>query len=151
MASDRFVYVTYIRTTPEKLWQALLSPEFTRSYWFGVTHESEWKKGAPWKMVFADGTVGDAGEVLEIEKPKRLVLRWRNEFKPELRAEGYSRCTFDIEANGPVTKLTITHEIDKTGSKFIEAVSGGWPRVLSNLKSLLETGEVLTADKVCLG
>jgi uncharacterized protein YndB with AHSA1/START domain len=100
-------------------------------------------------MVFADGTVGDAGEVLEIEKPKRLVLRWRNEFMPELRAEGYSRCAFDIEGNGNVTKLTVTHEIDKTGSKFIEAVSGGWPKVLSNLKSLLETGEVLTADKAC--
>ena len=150
MASDRFVYVTYIRTTPEKLWEALLSPEFTRTYWFGVTHESEWKKGSSWKMVFADGTVGDAGEVLEIEKPKRLVLRWRNEFKPELRAEGYSRCAFDIEGNGNVTKLTVTHEIDKNGSKFIEAVSGGWPKVLSNLKSLLETGEVLTADKACL-
>lgn len=100
-------------------------------------------------MVFEDGTVGDAGEVLEIEKPKRLVLRWRNEFRPELRAEGYSRCAFDIEGNGNVTKLTVTHEIDKSGSKFIEAVSGGWPKVLSNLKSLLETGEVLTKEKGC--
>ena len=101
------------------------SPEFTRTYWFGVTHESEWKKGASWKMIFADGTVGDADEVLEIEKPKRLVLRWRNEFMAELCAEGYSRCAFDIEGNGNVTKLTVTHEIDKSGSKFIEAVSGG--------------------------
>ncbi|MGE5260463.1 MAG: SRPBCC family protein [Actinomycetota bacterium] len=150
MASNRFVYVTYIRTTPEKLWEALLSPEFTSTYWFGATLASDWKKGSSWKMIFADGTVTDAGEVLEIEKPKRLVLRWRNEFKPELRAEGYSRCAFDIEANGNITKLTVTHEIDKTGSKLIEAVSGGWPKVLSNLKSLLETGEVLTADKACL-
>lgn len=152
--SDRYVYVTYIRTTPEKLWDALLSPEFTRNYWFGVRHESEWTKGAPWKMIFEDGTVGDAGEVLEIEKPKRLVLKWRNEFRPELRAEGYSRCTFDIEPVGQATKLTITHEIDNTGSKFIEAVSRGWPKVLSNLKSLLETGEVLlkvNTDPNCPG
>jgi uncharacterized protein YndB with AHSA1/START domain len=148
MASDRFVYVTYIRTTPEKLWEALLSPEFTRTYWFGIRHDSEWKKGSSWKMIFEDGTVADAGEVLEIDKPKRLVLKWRNEFMPELRAEGYSRCAFDLEANGKVTKLTVTHEIDKAGSKFIESVSGGWPKVLSNLKSLLETGEVLAADKL---
>lgn len=147
MKGDRFVYVAYIRTTPEKLWDALLNPEFTRAYWFGVNHESEWKKGSSWKMVFADGTVTDAGEVLEIEKPKRLVLRWRNEFRPELRAEGYSRCAFDIEGNGSATKLTVTHEIEKTGSKLIEAVSGGWPKILSNLKSLLETGEVVTYDK----
>jgi uncharacterized protein YndB with AHSA1/START domain len=154
MANDRFVYVTYIRTTPEKLWEALVSPEFTRTYWFGVTLESEWKKGSSWKMIFEDGTVADAGEVLEMEKPKRLVLHWRNEFKPELRAEGYSRCAFDIEGNGNVTKLTVTHEIDKSGSKFIEAVSNGWPKILSNLKSLLETGEVImqvNIDPKCPG
>ena len=150
MASDRFVYTTYIRTTPEKLWEALFSAEFTRTYWFGATLESDWNKGSTWRMIFEDGTVTDAGEVLEVEKPKRLVLKWRNEFRPELRAEGYSRCAFDIEGKGNITKLTITHEIDKTGSKFIEAVSGGWPRILSNLKSLLETGEILTADKACL-
>ncbi len=70
--SDRFVYVTYIRTTPEKLWEALLKPEFTKIYWFGVTMQSEWKKGAGWKMIFDDGRVADTGEILEIEKPKRL-------------------------------------------------------------------------------
>jgi uncharacterized protein YndB with AHSA1/START domain len=152
--TDRYVYVTFIRTTPEKLWEGLFSPEFTKAYWFGVTHVSDWKKGSPWKMVFEDGTVGDAGEVLEIEKPKRLVLKWRNEFRPELHAEGYSRCTFDIEPVGQATKLTVTHEIDKTGSKFIEAVSGGWPKVLSNLKSLLETGKValeVNSDPNCPG
>src|SRR5215475_4917222 len=102
MKNDRFVYVTYIGTTPEKLWEALLSPEFTKAYWFGVTLESEWQKGSPWKMRFVDGKITDSGEVVEIDKPD---------------------------------------------SKLIEAVSGGWPRILSNLKSLLETGKVVSETK----
>lgn len=143
MANDKFVYVTYIRTTPEKLWEALLMPEFTKQYWFGVTLESDWKKGSRWKMIFPDGRTGDGGEVVEIEKPKRLVLSWRNEFLPELKAEGYSRCTMEIEAFGDATKLTVVHEIDMSESKLILAVSGGWPKVLSGLKSLLETDEAM--------
>jgi uncharacterized protein YndB with AHSA1/START domain len=124
------------------LWTALTSPEFTRQYWFGVNSESEWKAGSAWRLVFPDGRVADTGEVVEVERPKRLVLRWRNEFKPELKAEGYSRCTVDLEPIGGAVKLTITHEMERPGSRFIEAVSGGWPRILSNLKSLLETGEL---------
>ena len=138
--TDRFVYVTYIRTTAEKLWDALLKPEFTRVYWFGVWLDCEWKQGSSWKMMHPDGRVTDAGEVLEIEKPKRLVLKWRNEFRPELKAEGFSRCTIEIEPSPQGMKLTITHAIDKAQSKLIEAVSGGWPRILSSLKTLLETG-----------
>jgi uncharacterized protein YndB with AHSA1/START domain len=147
MKNDRFVYVTYIATTPEKLWEALLSPEFTKAYWFGATLESEWQVGSPWKMKFADGKITDSGEVVEIEKPKRLVLKWRNEFRPELHAEGYSRCTIEIEQEDQAVKLTVMHEIDKPDSKLIEAVSGGWPRILSNLKSLLETGKVVSETK----
>ena len=143
--SDKFVYVTYINTTREKLWDALTQPEFQRVYWFGTVLESSWKQGAPWKMVSASGTVSDTGEILEAERPSRLVIKWRNEFRPELKAEGYSRCTFEIEASGAATKLTVRHEIDATASKFIEAVSGGWPRILSNLKSLLETGKIVEA------
>jgi len=146
-AASTFVYVTYIRTTPEQLWSALTSPEFTRQYWFGVHHESEWKAGASWKMIFSDGRIADTGEIVEIERPKRIVLRWRNEFRPELKEEGYSRCVVDIEPAGEAVKLTITHSIDRDGSKFIEAVSGGWPLILSNLKSLLETGNVLLTTK----
>jgi uncharacterized protein YndB with AHSA1/START domain len=141
--TERFVYVTYIRTTPEKLWDALLKPEFTRAYWFGIWQDCDWRKGSSWKLMFPDGRVADTGEVVEIERPKRLVLKWRNEFRPELREEGYSRCTMEIEPADEVVKLTITHEIDKPGSKFIEAVSGGWPKILSSLKSLLETGKAL--------
>ena len=141
--SDKFVYVTFIRTTQQKLWDALLKPEFQRAYWFGMHQECDWKKGAEWKMLFEDGRVADAGEVLEIDPPKRVVFKWRNEFKPELKAEGISRATYELEPFGEQMKLTVTHEIDKTGSEFINAVSGGWPRVLSSLKSWLETGVAL--------
>jgi uncharacterized protein YndB with AHSA1/START domain len=143
MASSRFVYVTYIRTTPEKLWQALLDPEFTRRYWVGTWQESEWKPGAEWRIMIPDGRVADSGAVVEIEPGRRLVLSWRNEFKPELRAEGYSRLTYELEPQGDRVKLTVIHEMEKPGSKFIEAVSNGWPLILASLKSLLETGAPL--------
>jgi uncharacterized protein YndB with AHSA1/START domain len=143
MASSRFVYVTYIRTTPEKLWQALLDPEFTRQFWCETWQESEWKRGASWRILKPDGGVADSGEVVEIEPHRRLVLKWRNEFKPELRAEGYSRMTYEIEKQQESVKLTIIHEIDKPDSKLIQAVSNGWPMILASLKSLLETGEAL--------
>jgi uncharacterized protein YndB with AHSA1/START domain len=145
--SDRFVYVTYIRTTPETLWDHLTKPEFIRVYWYGVSAESDWKPGSPWKLMFSDGRVADTGEILEVDRPRRLVIKWRNEFKPELKAEGYSRATFVLEPAGDVVKLTVTHEIDRTGSKFIEAVSQGWPIVLSSLKSLIETGKALPSQK----
>jgi uncharacterized protein YndB with AHSA1/START domain len=140
---SKFVYVTYIRTTVERLWAALIEPEFTRQYWMGTHQESEWTPGASWKLIFEDGKLADSGEVLEIEKPKRLVLKWRNEFRPELTAEGYSRATMELEPLGELVKLTVTHEVPIAKSKFIEAVSGGWPMLLSSLKSLLETGESL--------
>jgi uncharacterized protein YndB with AHSA1/START domain len=143
MKKDQFVYVTYIRTTPEKLWKALIEPEFTRQFWCNTTQESEWKPAASWKILMPDGRVADSGEVLEIEPHRRLVLKWRNEFRPELKAEGYSRLTYQLEKEGKSVKLTVIHEIEKEGSKFIEAVSRGWPHILASLKSLLETGESL--------
>ncbi|HEY4262173.1 MAG TPA: SRPBCC domain-containing protein, partial [Schlesneria sp.] len=88
MADSRFVYVTYIRTTPEKLWQALIDPEFTRKYWVETWQECDWSKGSPWRIMIPDGRVADSGEVLEIELHKKLVLSWRNEFRPELHEEG---------------------------------------------------------------
>lgn len=143
MANSRFACVTYIRTTPEKLWQALVEPEFTRRYWFECWQESEWKTGASWRLMIPDGRVGDNGEILEVEPQRRLVLSWRNEFKPEMREEGHSRLTYELERQGGSVKLTVIHEIDRTGSKLIEAVSGGWFLILSSLKSFLETGEPL--------
>jgi uncharacterized protein YndB with AHSA1/START domain len=147
MADSRFVYVTYIRTTPEKLWRALIEPEFTRQFWVETWQESEWKPGASWRLMLPDGRVGDSGEILEIGPGRRLVLTWRNEFKPELRAEGYSRMTYELEQQGDSVKLTIIHEMDKPDSKLIEGVSMGWPGILSSLKSLLETGEPLEVSR----
>lgn len=147
MTPSRFVYVTYIRTTPATLWRALREPEFTRQYWVGTWQESTWQPGASWRNMIPDGRVADSGEVLEIEPQRRLVLSWRNEFVPELRAEGFSRMTYELEPVGESVKLTVTHEIEKSDSKFIEAVSKGWPHVLASLKSLLETGESLVETR----
>jgi uncharacterized protein YndB with AHSA1/START domain len=140
--SEKFVYVTYIRTTPGKLWDALTKPEFTRAYWCETWQESTWDAGSPWRIMIPDGRVADSGEVLEIDRPRRLVLSWRNEFT-EMKTEGYSRATFDLESVGESVKLTVTHEMDRDGSKFIAAVSKGWPHILASLKSLLETGTAL--------
>ena len=142
-----FVYVTYIRTTPQRLWEALTTPEFIEQYWFGTRCESEWTAGSPWKLLFADGQLADSGEIVESVPARRLVIKWRNEWKPEFTAEGYALCTMEIEPVAdvavPAVKLSITHSIERAESGFIGAVSGGWPRILSNLKSLLETGTIL--------
>lgn len=143
-ANSSFVYVTYIRTTPDKLWEALTTREFMEKYWFGVHFETDWNVGSPWKMTYPDGRVTDTGEILEFHRPRRIALKWRNEFRPDLAAEGYARCVIDLEPQADTAvKLTITHTIERAGSKLIEAVSGGWPKILSNLKSLLETGDIL--------
>ncbi len=142
-----FVYVTYIRTTPERLWAALTSPEFARQYWRGACPDADWKLGGSWKLMLPDGRVGDAGEIVAFEPSKRLAIRWRNEFMPELKAEGWSLCTMEIEPVDGAVKLTVTHSMEREGSKMIDAVAGGWPQVLSNLKSLLETGSVVLGPK----
>jgi uncharacterized protein YndB with AHSA1/START domain len=142
MARSTFVYVTYIRTTREKLWSALTDAEFMKQYWFGMYCESRWTAGSSWRMVRSDGSVCDAGEIVESERPRRLVIRWRHQDNPELKAEGESRCTMELEPSGTAVKLSITHTIEREPSKFIPAVSGGWPMILSNLKSLIETGSV---------
>jgi len=138
-----YVYVTFIRTTPETVWAALTSPQTMKEYWFDMHQESDWKPGSPWRLLFADGRVADTGEILEADPPRRLVFRWRNEFRPELKAEGPARCTYEIEPVEGAVKLTVTHAMDRPNTKFIAAVSGGWPLVLSNLKSLLETGQIV--------
>ena len=146
MARSTFVYVTYIRTTPEKLWSALTDAEFMKQYWFGVHGESRWTAGSPWKMVAGDGSITDVGEILEAEPPRRLVIRWHHQNKPELKAEGESRCRIEVEPSGTAVKLSITHTMEREPSKLIEAVSGGWPKIISNLKSLLETGSTVLQD-----
>lgn len=143
MAKSTFVYVTYIRTTPERLWSALTEDaEFMKQYWFGMHCESDFITGSLWKLVNDRGEVMDAGEIVEADPPRRLVIRWEHQMRPELKAEGPSTCTMELAPVGPAVRLTITHSVEREGSKLVEAVSGGWPKILSNLKSLLETGTV---------
>lgn len=147
MAASRFVYVTYIRTTPETLWQALLKPEFTRQYWGETWQDCEWKVGASWRLMIPDGRVGDSGKVVEYDPPRRMVLSWTNQFVPDMQAEGESRLTYELEPLGESVKLTLIHEMDRPDSKLIDAVSQGWPHILASLKSLLETGESLVETR----
>jgi uncharacterized protein YndB with AHSA1/START domain len=157
MSKPSFVYVTYIRTTPEKLWSALTDPATIGKFWFGMTVESDFKAGSPWMLKFTDGRIADTGEIREAVPPRRLVIGgWQNQFKPELNAAGATRCTFEIELadyypdfGGQAVKLTITHEAEAdSGRPMIEAVSGGWPKVVANLKSLMETGDIAFVGKV---
>ncbi len=129
------------------MWEALTTPEFTRQFWFGIAQETSWKVGAEWKLVGSEGKIYDTGEVLEYDPPRRYAVKWRNEFRPELKQEGYSRCVMELEPLGDTVKLTVSHTIDVENSKLLEAVSGGWPKVLSSLKSLLETGKPLPPTK----
>src|SRR5215475_4388946 len=117
MARSTFVYVTYIRTTPEKLWSALTDGEFMKQYWFGMRGESQWTAGSSWKLVSSDGQVFDSGEIVEAQPPRRLVIRWAHQNKPELKAEGDSLCTMELEPSGTAIRLSITHTIECDGSK----------------------------------
>ena len=141
-ARSAFVYVTYIRAAPQRVWTALTDTDFMPRYWFGMSIKSDWRAGAAWRLENKEGKLFDSGEILEFEPPSKLVLRWTHQSRPELTAEGPARCTMTLEPYAGATKLTILHEIERPASKLIEAVSGGWPRILSNLKSLLETGDI---------
>ncbi|MBW8813412.1 MAG: SRPBCC family protein [Caulobacterales bacterium] len=151
MARSQFIYVAYIRTTPEKLWSALTDAEFMKQYWFGNHCESAWTAGSPWKLVAGDGQVLDDGEILEADPPHRLVIQWTQRSRPELTAEGPSRCVMELEPTGGAVKLSITHTVERDPSQLVTAVSGGWPKIVSNLKSLLETGAVALAEAYPVG
>lgn len=141
--SSEYMYVIYIRGTREKVWEALTSPEFTKRYWMGVSMVSEHVAGSDWKLMIPDGRVADSGKVIEVEWPKRLVVTWKNEFLPELQDEGHTRCTFELEQQGEMVRLSVLHQSELEDSKMIRNVRMGWPVILSSLKSLLETGEPL--------
>jgi uncharacterized protein YndB with AHSA1/START domain len=112
----------------------------------GAIFESDWNVGSPWRTSFPDGSLADSGEIIESVPGKRLAITWQNEWKPEFKTEGYSRCLYEIEPIGEAVKLTVTHSMEKSDSKFISSVSGAWPMCMSNLKSLLETGEIALLD-----
>jgi len=141
MQKPKLVYATYIRTTPKKLWAAITKPEFTRQYWAGLANVSDWKEGSPWQHVTKakPPEVYITGKVLECIPPKRLVLSWTD---PDDLADK-SRVTFEIEAIEDLVCLTVTHGNFKAGSSMVGKVSWGWPRVLSSMKSFLETGKGL--------
>jgi uncharacterized protein YndB with AHSA1/START domain len=141
MKQPNLVYTTYIRTTPKKLWAAITKPEFTRQYWAGIDNVSDWKKGSKWEHIGGDKEreVWITGKVLESDPPKRLVLTWADPDDPADK----SRVAFEIEAIKDQVCLTVTHGNFKEGSKMAGKVSRGWPRVLSSMKSFLETGKGL--------
>lgn len=149
MSKPQFVYVTYIETTPEKLWQALTSSEFTRQYWFGTEVRSDWKVGSPFALSL-DGEVTDSGEILEADPPRRLSYSFKHHKYEELRHEPISRIVFTLEHFGPVVRLTVLHDGFIEGGKYLGAVSNGWPAILSQLKSLLETGKPLNITRAAL-
>ena len=149
MAITEFVYVTYIDTTPEKLWQALTTGEFTRQYWGGRSIESSWEVGAAVNLIKEDGVLDWSGQVLEAQPPTRLVYTFDPAVDDEMpgyegekvdltRPEPPSRVTFKIEKYMSKVKLTLVHDQFPPGSKVLQGVSNGWPAILSSLKSLLE-------------
>jgi len=144
-----FVYVTYIETTPEKLWDALTKSEFTRKYWFDTEVRSDWKVGSPFALVMG-GKTTDTGEILEADRPRRLSYTFKHELYEAMR-EPATKVAFTIEPYGNLVKLTVTHEDFIEGSKLLGAVSTGWPAILSGLKSMLETGKPLAIPRAALG
>ena len=142
MAPD-FVYVTYIRATPDKIFRALTTSEFTRQYW---RHDmvSDWKKGSSWTSIPVEGQSTDnvGGKVLECDPPRRLAYSWSRKSDAADPAN-VSRVVFDVEQFGDMTRLTVTHDQLAAGSYMDSRIRQGWPRVLASLKTLLETGDPL--------
>lgn len=149
MPKPEFVYVTYIETTAERLWDALTSSEFTRRYWFNTEVRSDWKVGSSFALVM-DGKTTDVGEILEADRPRRLSYTFKHALDEELRKEPPSKVVFTLEPFGKVVKLTLTHEGFVEGGKMLDGISKGWPAILASLKSLLESGAALTIPPVAL-
>jgi uncharacterized protein YndB with AHSA1/START domain len=155
MTKPEFVYVTYIATTREKLWQALTDVELMRLYWLDPADDapahaniSDWRPGSPWEHQRQDAThtVDMVGKIVEITPPSRLILTWARPKDAEDAAK-HSRVTFDIEPHGgALVRLTVTHE--NLDPQMLQGISGGWPVVLSNLKTLMETGSGLPRTKI---
>lgn len=140
-AKTEYLYTTYIRTTPQRVWDAITNPEFARQYW-GHGNISDWKPGSKWEHKTTEGSVLMTGKVLESNPPGRLVLSW---VRPDEAADPseYSRVTFEIDQLDDMVRLNVTHDQLKAGSEMVRGISNGWPRVLSSMKTYLETGTAL--------
>jgi uncharacterized protein YndB with AHSA1/START domain len=143
MAGSAFVYVTYIRAPQQKLWDALTDQEFNRKFWFGYYQQSTWKNGASWTLRFPDGAVNTTGEILECDAPRRAAFSWFSECSPERKADGESRCSYELEPVGDSIRLTVSHRSERVDSVMIRAASESWPKIIASLKSMLETGSAL--------
>jgi uncharacterized protein YndB with AHSA1/START domain len=158
------VYRVYIKATPEQIWEAITKPEWTDRFGYGGRTEYDLRAGAAYQthpseaMVKASADNGFPlpdviidGEIVEADAPRRLVLTWRMLMEPELAAEGFTRLTYELEQAAGATKLTVVHELTNApklevllrGDRESEGAGGGWPWILSDLKSLLETGKTL--------
>ena len=141
------VYEIYIKTTPERLWHAITDPELRRKYNFGVRVESDFKRGSKYEGLAGGTTISPGmsileGENLEVDPPRRLVQSFRALWSDDVKSEGTSRVTWEIEPVGDSCRLTVTHDQLREGAN--SELYGGWPMILSGLKTLLETGEHLT-------
>jgi len=137
-----FVYVTFIRSTPEKVFEAITRPEIARRYW-GHENVSDWQPGSSWQHVRdnAERTVNIVGQVVEVVPPSRLVISWASPSTAHDPAS-FSRVTFEIgQYDGGMVKLIVTHDELEPGSGMDKGIRSGWPIVLSSMKSLLETGQ----------
>lgn len=150
MSKPDFVYVTYITTTAEKLWDALVNPETTKLYWANHRNASDWQPGSRWEHRDYDDAsrVDVVGTVVESDPPKRLVLTWARPAEAENEAK-HSRVTFELEPVQDAVRLTVIHDNLASDPDMLRAISGGWPAVLSSLKSLLETGKPLAMMHRC--
>jgi len=137
------VFEIYIKTTPERLWEAITKPEIRSKYNFGASVVSDWKKGSTYKMGARDGSVAPGeGVILEVDPPRRLVQSMVALWSDDVKREGTSRITWEIEPIGDSCRLTVTHDQLREGAN--DQLYGGWPMILSGLKTWLETGELLT-------
>ncbi|MDB5611845.1 MAG: polyketide cyclase [Bradyrhizobium sp.] len=141
MSKPEFVYVIYIQSTPEKIWEALIDPEMTKEFWGRHRNQSDWKIGSAWHHAnYDDATdIAVAGTVVERDPPRRMVLTWARPNQTD--KDAISRVTFEIDEFMGSARLTVTHS--ELSPEMLRNISAGWPAVLSSLKSLLETGASL--------
>jgi uncharacterized protein YndB with AHSA1/START domain len=144
MENNVQIYQVFIRTTPEKLWQALTDGSMTKKYLFNETLHSDWKRGSEWHSTSPEGRRDVEGTVIESDPPNRLVLTWRALYDKELKSE-LSRVTYLVEKRGEVCKLTVNHELTEAPKTARHVSQDGWQLILSGLKTLLETGQPLPA------